>query len=156
MVAESRRQLTAKPTTHHAKPMFRQVKLARALGEETSPSSLVKNTSNLLDFVATWRCQANPRLSGIIPLSLLELVTLRILPSLRFKARTLYSYSTIKVQTRAFLRRGNLARVARQNLPSSAERGVQGFEVSSKHSPLAFQLASRINSFELIQLSYNT
>lgn len=65
---------------------------------------MTSKNQSVFDFIATRRCQANPSLSGLAPLSLLELVTLRILPSLRFKARTLYSYSTFKVH----------------NLPSSA------------------------------------
>ena len=57
-----------------------------------------QNTSNLLDFVATWHCQGNPGLSSISRLELTCTAALRILLGLRLKTETLYSYLAFKVR----------------------------------------------------------
>ena len=75
-------------------------------------------------------CQGDPRPSLITELRLTCKAALRVLLRLRLKAETLYSYSAFKVLVS----------------PSSADRGLQAFEVPSIDSPLAFQLASEKNS----------
>ena len=85
----------------------------------------VKNTSNLLDFVATRHCQSNPRPSSISRIRLTCTAALKVLLSLRLKTETTYLYSAFKVQ----------------QLASSAE---------------ALQLATSLNSIELIRLLYNS
>ena len=61
----------------------------------------VKNTSNLLDFVATRHCQGNPRPSLITEIRLTCTAALKVLLDLRLKIETLYFYFADKVQNLA-------------------------------------------------------